>query len=166
MTYTNTKGVTSNRILAPYGFFTVRRAAYMAAAILQDGEEGEGRGSISDTRIYKLSRIKEAKKVAKLSYQVPYDFDVAAHERLAFQIGPTVAQARFFVPEFQEHEMRANANGKGGWQAVDGGFEWTVEMSDPTAAASCAIAWAIKPLAPKELVETWKKLLKGAINNG
>lgn len=166
VTYTNSKGVTSTRILAPYGFYTVRRAAYMAAAIMWDSDEGEGRGDISGTMTYKLSRITEAKKVAKLSYQVPDDFDVTAHERLAFQIGPTVGQARFFVPAFQEREMRANANNKGSWELADGDLEWSVDMSDPTAAASCAIAWAIKPLAPKELVETWEKLLKGAINNG
>ncbi len=166
VTYTNSKGITSTRILAPYGFYTVRRAAYMAAAIMGDSEEGEGRGDISKAFTYKLSRIKEVEKFGKLSYQVPDDFDVAAHEGLAFQMEGEAAQARFFVSAFQEHEMRANANNKGSWEIVDGGFEWTVDMNDATAAASCAIAWAIKPLAPKELVETWEKLLRGAINNG
>lgn len=165
VTYTNAAGVKSTRVLAPYGFFTKRGSAYMVAAIMCDGEKGEGLGKIGEPRTFMLNRISEAKKLAKLTYQVPGDFDIASFRRLSFQIGPTVGEARFFVPARQEHEMRMNADEKGSWEAVAGGFEWRVDMSDARAAASCAIAWAIRPLAPKELVDAWKELLEGVIGN-
>lgn len=164
--YVNSKGEVHDYYLAPYGFYTKHGKAYMVAAILNDGDKGPGTGRASESLTFIIDSVLKTNEEKTISYQIPDDFDIVKHKKLPFQMGKPIAQARFFVPFSQEHEVRAEAYQQGTWKTLNNGMEWTVPTNNLDTAASWAIAYAIKPLGPSELVNYWKMKLREVACHG
>lgn len=157
VTYRDAKGTVSKRDFAPYGTFPCRGRGYVVGDFI---EEGEG-GTATRRRTLRLDRIESARETAQ-STVVPEGFDIADYLLLPFQIGPTTCTARFFVPENRREALSTSCLQSGAVTNGKKGAEWTVDVSDVDDAARWAVAQAIRPMEPSELVESWKKCLKEA----
>lgn len=157
VTYRDAKGTVSKRDFAPYGTFPCRGRGYVVGDFL---EEGDG-GATTRRRTLRLDRIESARETTREA-AVPDGFDIADYLLLPFQIGPTTCTARFFVPESRLEALSASCLRSGTVANGKKGAEWTVDVSDVDDAAGWAVAQAIRPLGPAELVESWKKCLKEA----
>lgn len=167
VSYTNREGVASSYILAPYGFYSCRDFGYMVAVRFFKDNKYLSTKCLT----YKLDRFNEAEEYIKQHYAVPEDFDVNSSIDLPFQIdinktGATEVGISFFVPSALKMEVKASSLEKGSWEEAEGGFIWNVTAKDLDAAASYAISTQIKPMAPAQLVEKWKSILKGAVDHG
>ena len=157
VTYRDAKGTVSRRDFAPYGTFPCRGRGYVVGDFIEEGEDG----ATTRRRTLRLDRIESARETAQ-AVAVPEGFDIADYLLLPFQIGPTTCTARFFVPENRREALSASCLRSGTVANGKKGAEWTVDVSDVDDAASWAVAQAIRPLEPAELVESWKKCLKEA----
>lgn len=157
VTYRDAKGTVSKRDFAPYGTFPCRGRGYVVGDFI---EEGDG-GTTTRRRTLRLDRIESARETTQ-STVVPEGFDIADYLLLPFQIGPTACTARFFVPENRREALSASCLQSGAVTNGKKGTEWTVDVSDVDDAARWAVAQAIRPMEPSELVESWKKCLKEA----
>ena len=157
VTYRDAKGTVSRRDFAPYGTFPCRGRGYVVGDFI---EEDDG-GTTTRRRTLRLDRIESARETSRATV-VPEGFDIADYLLLPFQIGPTTCTARFFVPESRLEALSASCLRSGTVANGKKGAEWTVDVSDVDDAAGWAVAQAIRPLGPAELVESWKKCLKEA----
>ena len=157
VTYRDAKGIVSKRDFAPYGTFPCRGRGYVVGDFIEEGEDG----ATTRRRTLRLDRIESARETAQAA-AVPEGFDIADYLLLPFQIGPTTCTARFFVPESRLEALSASCLRSGTVANGKKGTEWMVDVSDVDDAASWAVAQAIRPLEPAELVESWKKCLKEA----
>lgn len=160
-TYVDAQGRTSERTLAPYGFFGLRGNLYLVAAqVSDDGSVRPGR-----TRTYRVDRFAAARALKGTSFSIPEDFSVADWRRLPFQMGATVCEARFLVDEGRLAEVRRAAGSQGFFGQEGGNAVWTVDISDIPAAASWAVAMGIRPVAPEPLVGAWRGVLEGVTHD-
>lgn len=157
VTYRDAKGTVSKRDFAPYGTFPCRGRGYVVGDFIEEGDDG----TTSRRRTLRLDRIEAARETTQ-STVVPEGFDIADYLLLPFQIGPTTCTARFFVPENRREALSASCLRSGTVANGKKGAEWTVDVSDVDDAARWAVAQAIRPVEPSELVESWKKCLKEA----
>lgn len=157
VTYRDAKGIVSKRDFAPYGTFPCRGRGYVVGDFIEEGEDG----ATTRRRTLRLDRIESARETAQAA-AVPEGFDIADYLLLPFQIGPTTCTARFFVPESRLEALSASCLRSGTVANGKKGTEWMVDVSDVDDAAGWAVAQAIRPLEPAELVESWKKCLKEA----
>ena len=157
VTYRDAKGTLSKRDFAPYGTFPCRGRGYVVGDFIEEGEDG----TTTRRRTLRLDRIESARETTREA-AVPEGFDIADYLLLPFQIGPTTCTARFFVPESRLEALSASCLRSGTVANGKKGAEWTVDVSDVDDAAGWAVAQAIRPLEPEELVESWKKCLKEA----
>ena len=157
VTYRDAKGTLSKRDFAPYGTFPCRGRGYVVGDFIVEGEDG----ATARRRTLRLDRIESARETAQAA-AVPEGFDIADYLLLPFQIGPTTCTARFFVPESRLEALSASCLQSGTVAIGKKGTEWMVDVSDVDDAARWAVAQAIRPLEPAELVESWKKCLKEA----
>ena len=151
VTYRDAKGTVSRRDFAPYGTFPCRGRGYVVGDFIEEGEDG----ATTRRRTLRLDRIESARETAQ-AVAVPEGFDIADYLLLPFQIGPTTCTARFFVPENRREALSASCLRSGTVANGKKGAEWTVDVSDVDDAAGWAVAQAIRPLEPAELVESWK----------
>lgn len=157
VTYRDAKGTVSKRDFAPYGTFPCRGRGYVVGDFIEEDDDG----ATTRRRTLRLDRIESARETTREAV-VPEGFDIADYLLLPFQIGPTMCTARFFVPESRLEALSASCLRSGTVAIGKKGAEWTVDVSDVDDAASWAVAQAIRPLEPAELVESWKKCLKEA----
>lgn len=157
VTYRDAKGIVSKRDFAPYGTFPCRGRGYVVGDFIEEGEDS----ATTRRRTLRLDRIESARETTRKAV-VPEGFDIADYLLLPFQIGPTTCTARFFVPESRLEALSASCLRSGTVANGKKGAEWTVDVSDVDDAAGWAVAQAIRPLGPAELVESWKKCLKEA----
>lgn len=157
VTYRDAKGIVSKRDFAPYGTFPCRGRGYVVGDFIEEDDDG----ATTRRRTLRLDRIESARETSRATV-VPEGFDIADYLLLPFQIGPTTCTARFFVPESRLEALSASCLRSGTVANGKKGAEWTVDVSDVDDAASWAVAQAIRPLEPAELVESWKKCLKEA----
>lgn len=157
VTYRDAKGTVSRRDFAPYGTFPCRGRGYVVGDFIEEGEDG----ATARRRTLRLDRIESARETTREAV-VPEGFDIADYLLLPFQIGSTTCTARFFVPENRREALSASCLRSGTVANGKKGAEWTVDVSDVDDAAGWAVAQAIRPLEPAELVESWKKCLKEA----
>lgn len=159
VTYRDAKGTVSKRDFAPYGTFPCRGQGYVVGDFIEEGNDG----TTTRRRTLRLDRIESARETSRATV-VPEGFDIADYLLLPFQIGPTTCTARFFVPENRREALSAFCLRSGTVANGKKGTEWMVDVSDVDDAARWAVAQAIRPLEPAELVESWKKCLKEACN--
>ena len=153
--YVDAHGTASRRRLAPYGLFGLRGSLYLVA-----GTPGE-----KTPRTYRLDRFVEAEVVEGSPCAIPEGFSVLDWKRLPFQLGPTLQDAVFEVPEERCDAVREASQGQGSFAREGDTVLWTVGACDLDAAASWAVSQEIVPVAPTELVGAWESILKGAIGN-
>lgn len=157
-TYTDARGSTSERLLAPYGFFEFRDALYVVAARLSENSE-----AVPDSiRTYRVDRFGTMTAESTLHFEVPADFSVQDWRRLPFQMGDTLFTGQFSVPSERISDLRRDSLGCGTFGEKNDTTTWSVDVADTDAAASWAVSQGIRPLAPTELVNAWKQLLGGA----
>ena len=154
--YTDARGSSSERLLAPYGFFSFRDALYVVAARLSE----DGTAVPDGIRTYRVDRFGAVAVVPSLRFDVPADFSVQDWRRLPFQMGDALLTARFLVPAGRVDDVRRVSLGCGVFGEKDGTVTWSVDVADADAAASWAVSQGIVPLAPAELVDAHNKLLE------
>ena len=156
LVYERADGQRSARLVAPYGTFSFRERLYVVGPQLQkDGEV------VPDSmRTYRMDRVASA-KLSQTRFEVPLDFDVADYRKLPFQMGAAVCEGRFEVPA----SARAAVRGAGA-ALGENDDELVAAVSDLQDAAAWAISVGARPVAPPELVDTWKAQLEGVMLNG
>lgn len=155
MTYTDAAGKRSERLVAPYGFYGMRGSLYMVAPLIDAGSVVD-----DSVRVYNVSRVNAASENLEASFSVPQDFSVEDYRRLPFQFGPTTCVATFEAPARSAREVEGRTLGRGRLVVDERAVVWTVDVSDVGDAASWAIASDIRPTAPRELVDEWRKRLE------
>ena len=161
LSYTDARGRSSVRTVAPYGLFGLREALYLVACKLDDaGEPVEG-----GTRTYRVDRVEAARVLSGVPTAVPADFSVDDWRRLPFQMGSDALIAVFEVPADRADDLRRACGGQGELVEDDGRLLWRVGASSAGDAASWAVAQGIVPLEPDSLVTAWKDVLEGVLED-
>lgn len=159
ISYRDARGRKSERLVAPYAFFGLRRELYLVAGRLRDdGSVVEG-----GTRTYRVGRVDRACAVADVPVSIPPDFSVDDWRRLPFQMGETTAVARLEVPVDREKDVRRAAGANGTFFSLGGRTIWEVEVSSIADAASWSVAEGVVPIGPAELVAAWRGVLEGVV---
>ena len=158
MTYTDAAGRSSERTIAPYGFYGIRGSLYLVAPRVEEGVVVNG-----STRVYNVARVSGVREVTSVSFSVPSDFSIESYRQLPFQLGPVACEATFEVPVVEISEIERLSMGRGRFSMGEKDVTWTVDASNVGDAASWAIANGLRPIAPKELVDEWSARLEGAI---
>lgn len=161
ITYTDARGETTTRRIAPYGFFGLRDELYLVAGLLDD----EGRIVPDNTRTYRVGRVVSAEVVEDVACEVPEGFSVLDWRRLPFQIGPTSTRASFEVPAERADDLRSAAGASGSFRRQGGRLVWEVEVSSVEGAARWAVAEGLVPLGPAEVVDAWRDVLEGVLGD-
>lgn len=157
--YTDARGTSSERDIAPYALFELRGVRYLVAGRVDKG----GRTLDGGTRTYRVERFDSAREVPGSSFDVPQDFSVEDWRKLPFQIGGPAWTATFEVPRDRVEALRREAGGRGRLTERGEGVEWSVDANDVDAAASWAVAQGIRPVSPDALVASWQKVLEGVL---
>ena len=159
--YTDARGRESERLIAPYGFFSLGEALYLVAAQLDEkGAPLEGH-----TRTYRADRVRAASPVPAVPVEVPEDFCVDDWRRLPFQMGAARVPCTFLVPAERQDDVGRITRGQGALEPAEGGLVWEVGACDLTAAARWAVAQGIVPQAPPELVDATRTILEEVIGD-
>lgn len=161
MSYTNSQGMTSERVMTPWGLFGLRGQLYLVGPLVREGAVVE-----DSVRVYNCSRIGRAQEVPGSTYPPPADFAVEDYRRLPFQLGDLTTSCRLFVPQDRAGDFARTSMGRGETSVVEGGMVWSVMAGDLTAVAHWAVAEGLVPLFPEELVVAWRSLLEEAIACG
>ena len=153
ISYVDAKGMQSERTVAPFGHFGLRDNVYFVCGQVTDGKVDK-----QELRTFRANRIEKATK-ARGSFRVPEDFNVDDHILLPFQIGPTTCVATLLPAADADRDMLLELD-RHATARPDGARE--VRVSSVSDAARWCIAAGIEPLAPEELVSSWKGLLAEA----
>ncbi len=156
--YVPRDGVRTKRRVAPLAFFDVRSVLYVVCAKVDDSDE-----LVSGAyRTYRVDRIADAKRLERIGFDVPDDFNVNDYRKLPFQIGSDAVPCTFSVPDDVAASIRTVAGNKGTFSQADGRLVWQIDAADIDDAAAWAIAYGIIPLEPAELVSAWRARLEEA----
>jgi len=158
--YRSRGGAATVRRVAPLAFFDLRSVLYVVCAPVDDG----GNVAAESARTYRVDRIEDAKRVARISYEIPESFDVNGYKKLPFQIGDERFTAAFHVPEDRAEPLEAEMQGRGSLRPAEHGRTWAVEAADLEGAAAWAIAYGIRPLDPPELAHAWRRRLEEVLH--
>ena len=158
MTYTDAAGRSSERTVAPYGFYGIRGSLYLVAPRVEGGTVVDG-----STRVYNVARVSGVRVVSNVTFTVPSNFSIDTYRQLPFQLGPVACEATFEVPAAEASEIERLSMGRGRFSMGEKNVTWTVDASNVGDTASWAIANGLRPVAPKELVDEWRSRLEGAI---
>ena len=160
--YRDAEGRESERLFAPLGTFSLREHAYAVGDMVLEGNA---------RRVLRLDRIQSIERTDR-RHDAPAGFDVNDYRKLPFQIGETLLEGVFLVPEDRAGYLRRESLGKGSFTrepSVDGGsgpLTWRVDVSSIDDAACWAVAHGIRPLEPESLAEAWARCLEGVIEHG
>lgn len=144
----------TNRTLAPYGLFHFRGDAYLVAAKMDDGVVCD-----EPPHTYKLGRMHGVREIARLSYEIPADFDVRDYVKLPFQMGEASCEAVFEAQDDMREDVLAALASYESVHRDSDPRRLRTWISDVRIAASWAIAEGVVPIEPSTLVEEWRKQL-------
>lgn len=161
VSYTNAQGETTERVIAPYGFFELRGVRYLVAGRLDE----QNRPVEGGERTYRVDRFLRATELERVAVSVPQDFAIEDWRRLPFQIGANQEELRFEVSASRLDDVRRAAGAQGAFERDGDKTVWSVRASSLPAAASWAVAMGLRPLSPAGLVDAWRALLEGAIEH-
>lgn len=154
--YSDAAGNVTTRRVATLGTFALREHLYFVTCpISEDGLDG------SLIRNLRSDRVLTASLVKGLAYEIPEDFCVDDHIRLPFQMGTSLCQGAFLVPDALEGEVRTEVKAAGTITRKEGHLVLEADVADPRAAATWAIAAGVTPLSPTEVVEDFRSILEG-----
>ena len=153
--YEDAEGTETHRRVAPLGLFDLRGHTYLVCG----GDET----CINDgIRTLRCDRISHARRTND-AFDYPRDFDVNDYRVLPFQLGPAVAECTFRVSADAAPRLVETTLGEGRLYEEKEVILWDVSASDLDDAAAWAIAHELTPVAPVELVERWRCLLRGCL---
>lgn len=161
ISYTDARGRESERLIAPYGFFSLGKALYLVAGRVDE----KGTPQEDGTRTYRTDRVRAAVAIPTVAVEVPADFCVDDWRRLPFQMGSAQVPCTFLIPADRQDDAGRITRGQGTLEATEGGLAWTVGACDPTAAARWAVAQGIVPQAPGALVDACRALLEEVVGD-
>lgn len=158
ITYERADGSTVQRTVGICGFFPLQGNTYVVGKLIGKNEEPHS---------YNLARVSKVTPKRGETFAVPEDFDITRFVKLPFQLGPTLYTGAFLVPSKGKRDVEISSRGQGQWEPLEHerDYLWKVEISDTLKAASWAIAQAIRPTTPKELVDAWQSILRESIHN-
>lgn len=160
VTYVDAQGRRTERLIAPYGFFSLRQCLYLVAGRL-DEKSSRAEGG---TRVYRLDRFESAREAGGTSFETPQDFSIEDWRRLPFQIGDAPFRALFKIPPDRERDVRRAVSTQGTWEREGASLLLSVEARDVLEAARWAVALGVSPLEPPALVAAWRDLLEGVVS--
>lgn len=143
-----------DRILRPYGIFTLEGNVYVIGERSKDGEADA-------VRTYNLSRADRAQiRQDAPTYQIPEGFDLSDWPLKPFEIGGGVPVTVYACRD-KASALKANAPKRGKVITKQGGAaEWHGIASDLRAAASWCVQYGFLPLEPEQFVSEWQSLLE------
>ena len=154
--YVNATGVSSRVGGEAWGYFGLNGNLYVVVHVAWAEHDGV-RERLHGLRPYRTDRVTHVPKVGA-ACEVPADFDARDLAVLPFQIGGVTGEAVFAVPEARRADVEAHAGELAWW---DGDLLRTgyASLRD---AATWAIGMDVEPVAPMELVSTWRFVLSEA----
>lgn len=156
--YTDPAFSTTNRLLAPLGYFFANDSKYIAAMTLD-----EAGGTISQPKTFRVDRFDRAQARKDVSFTVPDTFDIRDFYLLPFEFGPdkpftiTVKLLDNFPPALRQRFMRRASEGRET-------NTWTISVRDQLKAISWCIANNVLPKAPQDFVALWKESLARGVS--
>lgn len=143
-----------DRVLRPYGIFTLEGNVYVVGERSKDGAPDA-------VRTYNLSRADEVQiRQDAPTYQIPDGFDLSDWPLKPFEIGAGVP-VTIYACRDEAASLKANAPKRGEVITKQGGAaEWHGLASDLRAAASWCIQYGFLPLEPEQFVSEWQSLLE------
>ena len=157
ISYRDARGRESERDVAPLGMFGLRGTTYVVAAAMEGTRLREG-----EMRTFNASRVRSARELRGICFEVPEDFFVEDYIRLPFQMGPTVCEATFLVPPERERDLRRQVQASGSFSRSEQGLVLAAPAADVDAAAAWAVGEGLRPLSPEGLVSAWRRVLREA----
>lgn len=156
--YVDAKGNRSERLVAPYGTFSLRGRTYFVCAL------AEGKQVCEPPRMRTLRTDRfERVKATSIPFVRPDDFSIDDHILLPFQIGPSTMMATFEETRTTERDALAEMHRRA--RLVEDEPEhrvWEVAVSDEAVAAAWTVASGVLPRSPASLVAAYETLLQGA----
>lgn len=148
------------RILKPYGVFSIDRDIYVVGLRAREGAE-------ESIRTFNLKRINSAKLLTKEpAYAIPKDFSVEDYRYLPFEIGDEPTQTmKVFVEAAQLADFKPLIGKRDSFSETQDGLIWQNYMRDTKAAVNWCIEADVIPIAPPSLVDAWTSCIKGALND-
>lgn len=143
-----------DRVLRPYGIFTLEGNVYVIGERSKDGQADA-------VRTYNLSRADEVQVQKDApTYRIPDGFDLSDWPLKPFEIGRGVPVVIYACRD-EAAELKANAPKRGEVITKQGGAaEWHGPASDLRAAASWCVQYGFLPLEPEQFVSEWQSLLE------
>ena len=162
MSYVRADGSQTTRVVAPYGLFPLRNTTYLVADRINENDGTCAR----EPHTYNLERISNVRELARLSYEIPADFDVRDFRILPFQMGEPLYTGAFFVPQRRVHAARAQGTAHQTWTPAHEGQKMLTAVCDEEAAAAWDIAEGVRPVAPESLVSAWEARIQAFMQLG
>ena len=125
ISYTNAKGSSSDRAVAPYGIHLLGGRWYLV-----------GRDSLTDqVRTFAMVRVGGDIEILRERFELPEDFDIHDSISLPFEYAPASGNvvdgvARITIPASQVPAAESVTRGRGELVEVGGGLEWTIGYRD------------------------------------
>lgn len=160
ISYRDARGRDSERDIAPLGMFGLRGTTYVVAAAMEGPRMLEDR-----MRTFNARRVRSARELRGVGFEVPEDFFVEDYIRLPFQMGPAVCEATFLVPATRERDLRREVQASGSFSRTGRGLVLTAAVADLKAAAAWAVGEGLRPLSPEPLVGEWERVLREACHD-
>ena len=159
--YCNASGAESERIACTLGLFQLRGQLYFVTFTLSE----DGSFDLEQPRTLRGDRLVSVEPLSGPRYDVPAEFDVADYRKLPFQMGSSLYEGLFRVPD--EVAVPALKLGSGArMEQADAGRTLSADVSDEGIAAAWAVAEGLVPVSPESLVVRYRELLEGVVAHG
>ncbi len=148
--YERSDGSTTTRVVAPLGLFPLRDTTYLVASRIADG-------NLEDPHVYNLDRMISVSEIRGTSFTPPENFDIRDYVRLPFELGESLYEATFHVPQMREADVREHVGMRGAWSSDGSASYISVSVADEDMAAAWALAEGVTPKQPQSLVSAWRE---------
>lgn len=158
--YRGAEGGVTQRVLAPYGLFTLKGNTYVVGA----DDSQANRDELSAVRTYRVDRILSIRECKDTTYVIPLDFDINDYLLLPFQLGPFLYYA-YFVPYGEWNVDLSSYYTRNTYVVTDNAGRKVLKtsVSDECAAAEWAIEQGLVPVKPASLVAAWKEIVRRSL---
>ncbi len=150
--YERADGSSTTRVVAPLGLFPLRDTTYLVASRIVDD-------NLEDPHVYNLDRMISVSEIRGTSFAPPEDFDIRDYVQLPFELGDSLYEATFHVPQKRMADIREHVGTRGAWSSIESDIYISVPVADEDIAAAWALAEGVTPTQPSTLVSAWRKTI-------
>ena len=151
--YERADGTRTERTIVPMGLFPLRETTYVVAARLSEG-------GLEEPHVYNMERMYSVQELKRQTYPLPAGFNVRDYVKLPFQLGETLYEATFEIPDNRRNELGDELGSRVIQTGAEGRHVACLPVADEEVAGAWAIAKGLRPLEPDSLVASWRNRLQ------